>query len=53
MSKTAKTDTDQQPFWQMAIETWQSNVLSIRTLCKQVAKDFYDKGNNTKSNQNE
>jgi hypothetical protein len=35
MSKTAKTDTDQQPFWQMAIETWQSNVLSIRTLCKQ------------------
>jgi len=35
MSKTAKSDTDQQQFWQMAIETWRSSGLSIRNFCKQ------------------
>jgi transposase InsO family protein len=33
MSKTAKSDTDQQQFWQMAIETWRSSGLSIRNFC--------------------
>jgi transposase-like protein len=35
MSKTQKSDPDQQPFWQMAIETWRSSGLSIRSFCKQ------------------
>ena len=35
MSRVKKADTDQQQFWQMAIETWQSSGLSIRQFCKQ------------------
>jgi len=35
MSKIKKAGTDQQQFWQMAIETWQSSGLSIRQFCKQ------------------
>jgi len=29
-----KADTDQQQFWQMVIETWQSSGLSVRQFCK-------------------
>ena len=34
MSEEQKSDTDQQQFWQMVIETWQSSGLSIRQFCK-------------------
>ena len=35
MSKSKKSDTEQQQFWQMAIETFQSSGLSVRQFCKQ------------------
>jgi len=35
MGKERKNDTEQQQFWQMAIETWRSSGLSIRQFCKQ------------------
>ena len=35
MSMEQKSDTDQQQFWRMAIETWQASGLSIRQFCKQ------------------
>lgn len=35
MSSIQKTDNEQQQFWQMAIETWQSSDLSVRQFCKQ------------------
>ena len=35
MSKERKPDADQQQFWQMVIETWQSSGLSVRNFCKQ------------------
>ena len=34
MSIEQKPDTDQQQFWQMVIETWQSSGLSVRQFCK-------------------
>jgi hypothetical protein len=34
MSIEPKSDTDQQQFWQMVIETWQSSGLSVRQFCK-------------------
>ena len=34
MSMELKADTDQQQFWQMVIETWQSSGLSVRQFCK-------------------
>jgi transposase len=33
MSKVRKTDGDQEQFWRMAIETWQSSGLSVRQFC--------------------
>ena len=33
MSAEQKSDTDQQQFWRMAIETWKSSGLSIRQFC--------------------
>ncbi|MCE5340154.1 MAG: hypothetical protein LLF92_03390 [Planctomycetaceae bacterium] len=33
MSMEQKSDTDQQQFWQMAIETWKSSGLSVRQFC--------------------
>ena len=35
MSKAKKTDTDQQQFWQMVLDTFKSSGLSIRQFCKQ------------------
>ena len=35
MSKSKKSDTEQQQFWQMVIETFQSSGLSVRQFCKQ------------------
>lgn len=35
MSMEQKSDTDQQQFWRMAIETWQASGLSVRQFCKQ------------------
>ena len=35
MSKEQKTDTEQQQFWQMVLETFKSSGLSIRQFCKQ------------------
>ena len=35
MSKEQKTGTDQQQFWQMVLETFQSSGLSVRKFCKQ------------------
>jgi hypothetical protein len=34
MSMELKSDTDQQQFWQMVIETWESSGLSVRQFCK-------------------
>jgi len=34
MSNEQKTDIEQQQFWQMVIETWQSSGLSVRKFCK-------------------
>jgi transposase-like protein len=34
MSIEQKSDTDQQQFWKMVIETWQSSGLSVRQFCK-------------------
>ncbi|MEN6384796.1 MAG: hypothetical protein ABFD79_06325 [Phycisphaerales bacterium] len=33
MSTEQKSDTDQQQFWRMAIETWKSSGLSVRQFC--------------------
>ena len=35
MGKEQKTDTDQQQFWQMVLETFKSSGLSVRRFCKQ------------------
>ena len=35
MSKAKKSDTDQQQFWQMVLDTFKSSGLSIRRFCKQ------------------
>lgn len=35
MSQEHKSNTDQQQFWQMAIDAWQSSGLSVRQFCKQ------------------
>ena len=35
MSNAKKSDTDQQQFWQMVLETFKSSGLSIRQFCKQ------------------
>jgi len=35
MSKAKKSDTDQQQFWQMVLDTFKSSGLSIRQFCKQ------------------
>jgi transposase len=35
MSKAKGSEEDQEQFWRMAIETWQSSGLSIRQFCKQ------------------
>jgi transposase len=35
MSKAKKTDTDQQQFWQMVLETFKSSGLSVRQFCQQ------------------
>lgn len=35
MSRVQKSDTDQQQFWRMVLETFQSSGLSIRQFCKQ------------------
>ena len=35
MGKEHKTDNEQQQFWQMVIDTWQSSDLSVRQFCKQ------------------
>ena len=35
MGKKHKTDNEQQQFWQMAIDTWQSSDLPVRQFCKQ------------------
>ena len=35
MSNAKKSDTDQQQFWQMVIETWQNSGMSVRQFCKQ------------------
>ncbi len=34
MGKVRETEADQEQFWRMAIETWQSSGLSIRQFCK-------------------
>jgi transposase len=34
VSAEQKSDTDQQQFWQMVIETWQASGLSVRQFCK-------------------
>jgi hypothetical protein len=34
VSVEQKSDTDQQQFWQMVIETWKSSGLSVRQFCK-------------------
>jgi len=34
MSMEQKSDTDQQQFWQMVIEAWQTSGLSVRQFCK-------------------
>ena len=34
MSIEPKSETDQQQFWKMVIETWQSSGLSVRQFCK-------------------
>ena len=34
MSNAKKSDTDQQQFWQMVIETWQSSGISVSKFCK-------------------
>ena len=33
MSTEPKSDTDQQQFWRMAIETWKTSGLSVRQFC--------------------
>jgi hypothetical protein len=33
MGKTREIDGDQEQFWRMAIETWQSSGLSVRQFC--------------------
>jgi hypothetical protein len=35
MSNAKKSDTDQQQFWQMVLDTFKSSELSIRQFCKQ------------------
>ena len=35
MSKAKKSDTDQQQFWAMVLETFKSSGLSVRRFCKQ------------------
>lgn len=35
MGKEHKTDNEQQQFWQMVIDTWQSSDLSVRQFCRQ------------------
>lgn len=35
MGKGHKTDSEQQQFWQMAVETWRSSGLSVRQFCRQ------------------
>jgi len=35
MSKDSNTETDQQQFWQMAVEAWQASGLSVRHFCRQ------------------
>jgi transposase len=35
MSNVRKIDGDQEPFWRMAIETWQASGRSVRQFCKQ------------------
>lgn len=35
MGSEQKTDNEQQQFWQMAIDTWQSSDSSVRQFCKQ------------------
>lgn len=35
MGKRQKSDTDQQQFWQMVLETFESSGLSVRQFCKQ------------------
>ncbi len=35
MSKDKKTETDQQQFWQMVLETFKTSNLSVRQFCKQ------------------
>jgi hypothetical protein len=35
MGKVREIDGDQEQFWRMAIETWQSSGLSVRQFCKQ------------------
>ena len=35
MGKVREIDGDQEQFWKMAIETWQSSGLSVRQFCKQ------------------
>ena len=35
MSKAQKSGTDQQQFWRMVLETFQSSGLSVRRFCKQ------------------
>jgi transposase len=34
MSKEKRSEEDQEQFWRMAIETWQTSGLSIRQFCK-------------------
>ena len=35
MSKAKKADTDQEQFWRMVLETYQSSGLSVRQFCEQ------------------
>ena len=35
MSKAEKSNTDQQQFWQMVMETFKSSGLSVRQFCQQ------------------
>lgn len=35
MGKERKNDNEQQQFWEMVIDTWQSSDLSVRQFCKQ------------------